>query len=67
VSKGSAMRDQETRGRLVAVLREAGVVQPQKIADAIATMINAKIITSEGRHHARWHKEPTQASGEAKS
>ncbi len=59
MSKGKGMADQETRGILVKMLREAGIKQPQQIADAIATMINVKINHSEGRHHARWHADKT--------
>lgn len=51
------MRDQEARGRLVHALRQAGVtVNPQAVADAICTLMNQKIATSEGKHHSRFHK-----------
>lgn len=51
------MRDQEARGRLVHALREAGITtNPQKLADALCTLINQKIATSEGKHHSKHHK-----------
>jgi hypothetical protein len=51
------MRDQEARGRLVHALRQAGITaNPQKVADAICTLMNQKIARSEGKHHARFHK-----------
>lgn len=53
------MRDQEARGRLVHALRQAGVkINPQQVADAICTLINQKVATSEGKHHSRFHKTP---------
>lgn len=56
------MRDQEARGRLVHALRECGITKnPQALADAICTLINQKISTSEGKHHAKHHKA-TQAA-----
>lgn len=56
------MRDQEVRGRLVHALRECGIVKnPQGLADAICTLVNQKIATSEGKHHAKHHKAPTSA------
>jgi hypothetical protein len=56
------MRDQEARGRLVHALRQAGVTtNPQALADAICTLINQKIATSEGKHHSKHHKSRQSA------
>jgi hypothetical protein len=53
------MREEEARGRLIHAIREAGImVKPQKLADAICTLINQKIAHSEGRHHSKFHKMP---------
>ena len=54
------MRDQEARGRLVHALRLAGLEKPQQIADAICTLVNTKIETSEGRHYSKHHKTPME-------
>lgn len=55
------MRDQEMRGRLVHALRECGVTtNPQRLADAICALVNQKLATSEGKHHARFHRTPTK-------
>jgi hypothetical protein len=53
---GRSDRDRSTRGRLIVALREAGIQSPQKIADAVASMINTKIESSEGKHYAKCHK-----------
>jgi hypothetical protein len=56
------VRDQEARGRLVHALREAGITaNPQKVADALCTLMNQKIATSEGRHYSKFHKKTTKS------
>lgn len=57
------MREQEARGRLVHALRQSGIANPQKVADAVCTLINQKVAKSEGKHHSKFHKNGGERHG----